>query len=179
MTSPAPPSTLTPIASFRVLVTSLISALVVFAIVLGLVLGWGMPPLWALAVPLVLGALAQTLVSTVGFRVEPIAPGTAAEEATRLARARFQTSAILRFAVSESVAIISMVLAFAIRPQSVLVYLVGCIISIGLMGRYVWPTDRVLARTEAALDAAGGRSFLADVMAGREPGTTAAGYQQL
>ncbi len=180
MPSPERPTgTVTPLQSFRVTIGSVMSGLVIMAVVFTAVLGTAVPPLWWLVVPLVLGVLAESAITTAGYRVVPIPPGAAPEEAAGPARIRFQRSAVVRMAIGESVAIVSIVLSFLSRPQSVLTYLVGTVVSLVLLGRHVWPSAGMIDRTERALDASGGRSHLADVLAGREPGSSAPGYAQL
>lgn len=73
---------------------------------------------------------------------------------------------ILRFALAESVAIVSIALTFAVTLTSVLIYLLGAAISLTLMAVHVWPSDRIIERVEQNLDREGGRSLLATAMSG-------------
>jgi membrane protein YdbS with pleckstrin-like domain len=167
MSQPASPPAAAPLAQLRILAGTLISALVVLAVVLTPVLGLdGYPPVW---VPVALGVLAvvmHLLVEAVGYRVPAIAPGTAAADAAPTGRAAFQTSMVLRFALCESVALVAVVAAFVVEPRTAMTYIVGGTLSLLLMAWHVWPSDRLVRRVEQQLDRDGGSSRLATVLTG-------------
>ncbi len=117
-----------------------------------------------------LAVAAHLVASTVGYRVPAVAAGTPPDVARGAAHAAYQQSMVLRFAVCESGAIIALVLAFALTPQTAMTYLVGAVLSLLLMLWHVWPSRRLVAKVEALLDADGGRSGLQDTLYGTHPG---------
>src|SRR5665811_1223709 len=104
MTNPPAPVA-PPIKSLRILVGFLSASLVMFGVVLYFVLPNGdYPPIW---VPWALGGLAvvsHLLSHALGFNLKPVPAGTLPAEAMVTARAAFQASSVLRFALSELVA---------------------------------------------------------------------------
>jgi hypothetical protein len=171
-TSPAPVAA--PIKSIRVLVGTLAGGLVMFGIVLYSVLpGGDYPPLW---VPWALGGLAvlsHLLSRTFGFSLEPVPAGTLPAEAMATAMAAFQASLILRFALSEAVAIIALVLSFVLTPQTWMTYVIGGVLALILFAVNVWPSPAVISKVQQQLDREGGQSFLGDALLGLAPGTAA------
>jgi hypothetical protein len=161
-----------PIRSTRFLVSTLGSAMVIFGIVLYTEIpGSGYPPLW---VSVTLGALAvisHLLSRTLGFRVKPIQAGTPPAEAMATALAAFQASLILRFALSEAVAIIAMILSFMVATW--MTYLIGGVLALILFVMNVWPSTALISKVQQQLDREGGRSYLADALLGLTPGTAA------
>lgn len=171
-TTPAPVTP--PIKSTRILVGTLASALVMFGIVLFTVLPSGdYPPIW---VPWALGGLAllsHLLSRTVGFNLRPVPAGTLPTEAMATALAAFQASLILRFALSEAVAILALVLSFVVPPQTWMTYLTGGVLALILLAVNVWPSTAVVSKVQRRLDREGGQSFLGDALLGLAPGTAA------
>jgi F0F1-type ATP synthase membrane subunit c/vacuolar-type H+-ATPase subunit K len=168
VTTPVAP----PIKSTRILVSTLGSALVFFGIVLYLEIpGSGYPPIW---VPWTLGALAvisHLLSRTLGFRVRPIPASTLPSDAMPAALAAFQSSLILRFALSEGIAIIAMVLSFVLATW--MTYLIGGVLALILFVVNVWPSTANISKVQQQLDREGGQSYLADALLGLAPGTAA------
>ena len=103
----------------QILIGFLASSLVVFGIVVYFALPNGdYPPIW---VPSVFGSLAviSHLISrTVGFNLKPVPAGAPPTEAIATARAALYASTILRFALSELVAIVALSLSFTVLPAS-------------------------------------------------------------
>jgi hypothetical protein len=165
-----------PIQSLRNLVVILAGGLVTLGIVLYNVIENGdYPPIW---VPWALGALAvvsHLLSQTIGFNLRPVPAGTLPDEAAAMARVAFQTSSLLRFVLTESVAIIALVLSFVVLPASWMTYLIGAVLALILLGVNVWPSSAVIAKAQQQLDRDGGQSYLRDALYGREPGTTGSG----
>jgi hypothetical protein len=149
---------MTPLSSLRTTALSLFLAPFMIAVALFFVLGtegMGHEPLWALAAPLVLGAAAAGLVSLVGYRAPAIEPGTPAEEAARRGVAAFQTGLFLRFALCEVPMLVGLVLAFVVRDGGYLVALLGCAVTVVLVGLHVLPGDGPVRRTQESLERAG------------------------
>ncbi|WP_406831461.1 hypothetical protein ABEG17_01365 [Pedococcus sp. KACC 23699] len=167
MSQPDSPSAAAPIGQVRISAGTFMGALLIFAFVLGVVLGFDdYPPVW---VPVALGVMAvavHLLVESVGYRVPAVAPVTTDADAASTGRAAFQTSMMLRFALCESVALVALVAAFAVEPHTAMTYVVGGTLSLLLMLWHVWPSERLVRRVEQQLDRDGGRSRLHDVMTG-------------
>jgi hypothetical protein len=162
------------IQTLQILIGFQASSLVVFGIVLHFALPNGdYPPIW---VPSVLGSLAviSHLISrTVGFNLKPVPAGAPPTEAIAMARAAFYASAILRFALSELVAIVALSLSFAVLPASWMTYLIGAVLTSILLWLNVWPSPAVISRAQQRLDRDGGQSLLRDTLLGLAPDTTA------
>lgn len=145
----------------RVLAASLMGALVVMGVALAVVL----PPEGSLSVTVLLvqvlaGLAAHGLLEAIGYRTPPLAPELTDEAATAQARTRWQSGMILRFAVSEFIAIASIAAAFVLPDGDILTYLGGALVSLVLMGVHVWPWARPVGRTADALEASGRASGL-------------------
>lgn len=160
MSTPLPASA--PFAlTTRVLAASLMGALVVMGVALAVVL----PPEGSLSVTVLLvqvlaGLAAHGLLEAIGYRTPPLAPDLADEAAAAQARTRWQSGMILRFAVSEFIAIASIAAAFVLPDGDILTYLGGALVSLVLMGVHVWPWARPVGRTADALEASGRASGL-------------------
>ncbi len=122
---------------------------------------------WVYAVIVVLGVGAAGIVQAVGYQVPALSPGLDESEARRSGLQTYQQTMFLRFAISETVAIIALALTFSQNSSSVLPYVLAAAISMALMAYHVWPSDSLIERVQARLDRNGGRSRLADVMYGR------------
>ncbi len=159
--------------STRILLGSVACALVMFGVVVYAQFPNGhYPPIgvaWALGG---LAVISHLLSRSVGFRLKPVPAGTLPAEAMDMAKAAFQTSTILRMALSEAVAIIALILTFIVLPASWMTYLIGGTLSLILMWVNVWPSTASISKVRAQLDREGGQSFLDDALLGLAPGTT-------
>ena len=170
MSHPAGTSTTTtgPLHAARLLTFAMGSSLVWIAVALYFVAPaeerWVMPEPWVVAVQLGIGALAYGLVTTVGFRTAPLPVGLAPEHATREAVARFRSGMMLRLAFSEATALVSVALMFLVEETSLVVYLVGAVISLVLLAYAAVPRAATIRRVEADLDRAGARSGLGEAL---------------
>lgn len=145
----------------RVLAASLMGALVVMGVALAVVLPpEGSMSVTVLLVQVVAGLAAHGLLEAIGYRTPPLAPDLTDEAATAQARTRWQSGMILRFAVSEFIAIASIAAAFVLPDGDILTYLGGALVSLVLMGVHVWPWARPVGRTADALEASGRASGL-------------------
>ena len=162
-----------PIRSLRILVGVLAGSLVMFGIVVYFALPSGdYPPVWVAWALGGLAVISHLLSQRVGFNLKPVPARTLPAESMAMARAAFQTSSLLRFALSESVAIIALVLSFAARPASWMTYLIGLALALILLRVNVWPNAAVISKAQQQLDRDGGQSFLRDALLGVTPGTT-------
>lgn len=147
----------------RTLALTLISTLPLIAITLSFVLGdtFGeTPPLTIVIALLVTGLGAHALIEAVGYRTEPLPLSMSEDQARTAARERFQTGLILRFALAEFVAILSITLAFVMGQGGIWTFLVGMVISLVLLAMHVWPGRRPITRVADALESNGRLSGL-------------------
>ena len=147
--------------SSRILASSLMSALVVLGVALSVVL----PPDGSLSIVVLLaqvvaGVVVHGLLDAIGYRMPALATDLTEEAAEAEARTRWQSGMILRFAISEFIAIASIAAAFVLPDGDILVYAGGALVSLVLMAVHVWPWARPVGRTADALEAGGRRSGL-------------------
>ncbi|RYB91295.1 hypothetical protein EUA06_08160 [Nocardioides glacieisoli] len=170
MSSPLP--TGAPFAlSNRILAASLMSALVVIGVAISVVLPpEGSVSFVVLLAQVVAGLAAHGLLEAVGYRTPPLATDLSDDDATAQARIRWQSGMILRFAVSEFIAIASLAAAFVLPDGDLLVYLGGAVVSLALMTVHVWPWSRPVGKVADALEAGGRRSGLRETFGLSSPG---------
>ena len=147
--------------SSRMLAASLMGALVVLGVALSVVL----PPegsfsIVVLLAQVVAGVVVHGLLEAIGYRMPALAGDLSDEAAEAEARTRWQSGMILRFAISELIAIASIAAAFVLPDGDILVYAGGALVSLVLMMVHVWPWARPVGRTADALEAGGRRSGL-------------------
>ncbi|MFJ9391202.1 hypothetical protein ACIRON_20425 [Nocardioides sp. NPDC101246] len=121
-----------------------------------------LPSTYVIGGQVVAGVVIALILSTIGFRVAPITPGTAPDKATGEALQKHQTSVILRLALSELVALVSITLAFVLSEGQLMTYVIGGLISLALMALFAYPSAGNVRRVEASLDSAGAQSRLAE-----------------
>lgn len=145
--------------SARILAGALMAALVLILFALSFVLvGLSeLPPLWAPLAQVTAGVIVHFVLEQIGYRVPALQPG---QEDPGTSYARFQSAMILRFALSEAIAIASLAGAFVVTEGGFLVYVGGMLVSLALMAIHVWPGRRPVERTAAALESGGVRSPL-------------------
>lgn len=169
MSTPTSSST-GPVATLTTVFSTMISVVPVMCLVGWFVLaddGLGdYPDTW---VPLAVGVLAVAAYSfceLAGFRTEPLQPSTA-EPADVGGRSyqRFVASSYVRFAICESVFLLSFVLGFTV--DSFWPVLVGTVFTIPLLVWEVWPGARNRRRFATSLEGAGAPSYLEDYATGR------------
>jgi len=162
-----------PAQSFRTLALALMAALVMIGVatwfVLGVEDGVFRPPWWLLGGQLAAEVVVHLLLDAVGYRAKPLDPGLPAAEAARLSYAGWQQAAILRFMLSESIALVSLALAFALPEVGWLGYVTGAVVALVLMLWHVYPWQRPVQRTVASLERAGGASPLHTLLGLPEP----------
>ncbi|MFC4784321.1 hypothetical protein ACT8ZV_07590 [Nocardioides sp. MAHUQ-72] len=130
------------------------------------------PPLWLLATQGVAGLAAHLLCDTIGYRAPALAPSTPREDATRIAVASFQSRLMLRIALSESIALMSLSAGFVLGGAGAWpAYLSGAAVSAVLLAVHCWPWSRPVDRTERALAREGARVELRQAF-GLEPRLT-------
>lgn len=151
-------------AQHRAVAGALIASPVVVGLALFFVLPVGeAPPAWVPIALVAAGVVAHLLIEAVGYRVPALAPSLDDDAATGLAMVAYQAGMILRFAVAESVAIASIVLAFVLSEGGLSVYAVGAGVSLVLMGIHVWPWARPVGKGADRLEARGKPSRLREI----------------
>jgi hypothetical protein len=152
------------IQQIRTLVGALMSSLVLLGLVLAFALPaedrFAAPPLWLVAAQVVAGGVVFALLESVGYRTAAIDPGVDRESAMTASGRAFQSGTIVRFALSEPIALASFAAVFVIDGGSVPGYATGAAISLALIGYHAWPWSRPIDKTIASLERAGGNSYL-------------------
>ncbi|WP_110183035.1 hypothetical protein [Nocardioides solisilvae] len=161
MTQPAPTASYA--QTYRILTGSLLGAPVLIGLVLLFVGGTdpGEEGSWLTATPdplfagvlVVGGAALFALLPVMGYRLQPLEPGTEPEAARRAAQGRFQAASMLRFALAEAPVLVGIALAFV--DGTYLLFLLGAVIGLALMVLHVWPSRRVVERSAEPLEARG------------------------
>lgn len=148
--------------SLRIFSGSLISALVIFAVVAVVALGLEDYPSPLVAGGLfLLNLLAFGVAELVGYKVAPIAAGTPPDEALRRGLDALQQTTTLRFALTEAPGILALMGAFV--TGSAWTYLVGGFWTLLSTIWHVWPSRRIATKLERNLDSEGARSGLSQV----------------
>jgi hypothetical protein len=76
---------------------------------------------------------------------------------------RWQSSMVQRFALAESIAIVSVALCFVVPEGGYVLLLLGCATSLVLMAVHVFPWKRPVGKVADALERDGARSGLREV----------------
>jgi phosphatidylglycerophosphate synthase len=150
--------------SLKVLVGGITGGIVFMGAALAFILRFTAPPLWTVALLLVLGLAAHTLIRTVGYRAKPIPPQTPTGEASTRSMGVFRSLMMMRMALAESVALIGIVLAFVTPQRSWLVFAVGAAVSLLLIALHVWPSRSSVDRVVASLEQDGARTGLHETL---------------
>lgn len=151
--------------SAQMLALAFMSMIVVLGLVVYLSLpdaDLALPSAYVIGGQVVAGVVVALILSTIGFRVAPVTPGTAPEKAKGEALQKHQTSMILRLVLSELIALVSLALAFVLTEGQVMTYAIGGVISLALMAVFAYPSAGNIRRVEASLDSAGAQSRLAE-----------------
>lgn len=120
------------------------------------------PALWIPATVLAAAAGAFVVAETAGFAVAPIPPGTTREDATRLAVAAWRAKLLTRFAVTESVILIGLVLSFVESTRWP--FLLGLVVGWPLLAFEILPSARTTGKLRARLERDGASSFLDEAL---------------
>lgn len=149
--------------TLRMLVASLLAVPIFLIVAMSFVLGTADDALaltGLLLAPLILGLAVHGVCEVVGYRMPATAPGTPRDSAEDQSREAFLAKTILRFALCESVMIVSMAAGFVVSEGGFAIFLVGAVVAEGLLWWHCWPDDRVLTRCQESLEREGGQSFL-------------------
>lgn len=159
-----------------ILAASTIGMLVVLGVISYVVLAPDLadltaPPWWLLGGQLVAGLALHLLLDAVGYRTPAVRPGTPPEEAQRAGVAAYTSRTVVRLALCETVALVSLALVFAWGAEEWPGYVTGAAISVVLLVVHVWPWSRPVDRTRASLERDGARVPLREAF-GLEPKLT-------
>jgi hypothetical protein len=155
----------TPLAMMRTQALVFLSAPVLMGVaVFFAVPSWTEPPLWVPAAVVLLAVVAFGIAETLGFRVQPIRPGTPRDDAARAALAAWQARGMVRFALCEATIVIGLVLSFVVASRWP--YLVGFVVGMPLLAYEVLPSQRTIAKLKERLEADGGLSYLGEALRG-------------
>jgi hypothetical protein len=149
----------------RILIGSLMGALVVIGVALSMIAYGGVatvPPLTWWSVFVVISLASIPAVQQFGYRLYPLAPGMTRQEASREALMREQSATILRFVIAEAPAMAAVSTAFIV-PGGFLIYLTCALVSLWVMWMHVWPHEEPIDRMKAALEANGQQSYLREL----------------
>ncbi|MCW2784900.1 MAG: hypothetical protein JWP74_1417 [Marmoricola sp.] len=153
--------------ALRTLCAALMASLVIILVAIVSILasdGTGTPPVWAIAV-LVAAAVAEVaVIPVIGYRFVPVVPGTAEDEARRTSASQLQSTTILRFALAEAIALVSIALALTVDAGGIYLAIVGVAVAEVLMFLHVWPNERLISRAQEVLESEGGRSYLREAL---------------
>ena len=152
--------------ALRTLAIVLAAAPVLIGVVLYFALGTaedGManPPAWVPLGQLAYALIVLVLAETIGYRTVPAETGEA-QVVGNVSAMAYQSATILRFVLCESLAIISIALAFVLVPSTFLTYALGGLLCAALILFEVFPSERSVARTQASLEREGRPSHLRD-----------------
>jgi hypothetical protein len=122
------------------------------------------PPIWPFAVVAAVLVLEKVLISRLGYRFEPIAPGTDEESAKVSSIKQIQRSTIIKFALAEAVALVAIALAFVVNDGGVYVSAAGVVAAEIVIFANLWPREPLIARIQSALERDGGLSYLREAL---------------
>lgn len=144
-------------------------AVVMFSLVAFLVIPGQQPGTITIIVPVVVAVGALLACEVLGFRgVMPQKAYKAKESTMASARTVFQTTTILRFALSETPALVGLALAFSAQPASRAPAWIGSALAFVLLAVEAYPGRRQIAKLQANLEQDGKSSYLAEAL-GIEP----------
>jgi len=159
------------VAVMRILAIALCLSPVLLVVVLALVLPttWGDEP----PVPVVLGLVALVGVGfvsaeAIGFITEPLEPQVSASpgEAERISLGRFQSSMMLRFALTEVPVLVGLAASFVL-DDGIWPLLVAVAVGLPVMWFETWPGRRNARKFAARLESGGVRSGLVEALGAR------------
>ncbi|HWD83929.1 MAG TPA: hypothetical protein VG497_33740 [Kribbella sp.] len=149
--------------SLTTVCATMAGAIPVLTLVLWFVLGTDgigpFPKSWPLLVVLAVAVGAYSICELVGFRTPPLEYSSrSAADVQAESWRRFTASTFTRFAVCESVFLVSVALSFV--AESFWVVLIGAVLALPLFFLEVWPGERNQRRYAAALESGGVPSYL-------------------
>lgn len=165
--TPSGTAATSPLQPVQVIVASFLGMIPMLGVVMVLIAGLEEYPSPAVAGALfALNVLAFVLAELIGYRTEAVDPAASPEEAERVGLAALQSTTMLRLAITEAPAIVSLAAAFVVLPETAWTYIVGAFWALFSVAWHGWPSRRVLRKLEASLDRDGARSRLSELAGG-------------
>jgi hypothetical protein len=150
----------------RMMVAALLATPVLVLVAMWFVLGDTLtdPTPWPFVIGIVVLALIGELVlRTVGYRTVVLPRGLTRADAMARSRLSYQAALFRRMTVAELPMIISLALAF-VTPGGYYLVLFGVALTLNLLVRHVWPSERSVDRTIVSLELDGSRSHLREAL---------------
>ena len=152
----------------RVLAIALSTAPVIMIAILAVVLptGWDDEPPFAVVLVLIaLVGFSAMSAELIGFHTEPLDAATAGTgpDVQRISVARYQTSMIFRFALTEMPILLGLAASFAL-DYGLWPLIVTAAIGLPIMWFEIWPSRRNAHRFAAKLESGGVRSWLPEAL---------------
>jgi hypothetical protein len=122
------------------------------------------PSIWSIVVIVAVGIVAATVIPMIGYRVPALTPGTTDDETRRIVTRAVRSSTVVRFALAETTALVSVALGVAVHDGGTIVCVLGVAVSLTLSALHVWPSDRVLNKLREGLEREGAPSGLEAVL---------------
>lgn len=163
MSSPSGRKPVPVVQSFRLLAFALVSGILFMGVALAFILTFGSPPVLPLVLLLVIGVAIHLTIGTATSRIRPLSSGGDAAAVRAEAFAAFRNRFLVRIVLSETPALLGIVLAFVFPPRAWLVYAVGAVISWALIALHVWPRRRTFGPIVDALESGGAVSGLREL----------------
>lgn len=166
MSSPGAPAT-SPLQPLQLIVFSFLTTIPALGVVMVIVAGLEEYPSPVVAGALfVLNLLAFALAELIGYRTPALDPATSPEAARASGLLALQSTTMLRLAITEAPAILSVAATFVILPTTAWTYIVSGFWALLSVAWHGWPSRRVLRKLEASLDRNGARSQLSELTGG-------------
>jgi len=168
MSIPGPSGSVPQAATLRVLAVALGTAPLLLVAVLAFVLptSWDdEPPVLVVLGLVVLAGIGFLSAEAIGFHTEPLDASAARSvaDAQRESVARFQTTMMLRFALTEMPILVGLAVSFVL-DDGIWPLLVSAAVGLPVMWFEIWPGRRNAAKLATRLEAGGVRSWLPEAL---------------
>lgn len=151
---------------YRILSTAMTSAAVLVGLVGTIAIARINRPVdrpWLVAVPFLLALALHLLAERIGYRVRALEPTSLPPARTRSSQMAWQSTAILRLAITESLGIIGLAFAFVLSHGQLVMLWTSVALSLGLMLFHGQPWRRPVLKVTAGLEAGGATSSLPEM----------------
>lgn len=153
------------VQQYRFIVGAGMSAVVMFGLVAFVVIPGQQVSAITVIVPIVVAAGVLLACEVIGFRGVIAQSARHDKESTMTsARAIFQTTAMLRFALAETPALVGLALAFSAQPPSRVPAWIGAALAFALLALVAYPGRRQIAKLQANLERDRQPSYLAETL---------------
>ncbi|MEO6956614.1 MAG: hypothetical protein ABI137_07715 [Antricoccus sp.] len=157
------------VQQYRLIIGVGMSAVVMFGLVAFLVIPGQQVNAIGMLLPIVVATGALLACEVIGFRGVIAQSARHDKESTMAsARAIFQTTTMLRFALAETPALVGLALAFSAQPPSRVPAWIGAALGFALLARVAYPGRRQISKLQANFEHNGQPSYLTEAL-GIEP----------